>query len=145
MTKKKNNIPKSQTRSKYILWALWLTGASPILWYYLLRKSYTDANTTVVLLIASYILILLISALLPNRKKNNTRLLIAAFVLLLISTIMTLDYWAQIALTPSCGSGFSAGNCLLLDGLGVILYPFIIAPLLLCATIVLTMNYLKKQ
>jgi len=57
---------------------------------------------------------------------------------------MIIDIWSEATFDSICGRGFSAGNCFLIDGLGVFLYIYIVPVFLVSAVIILNINLVRK-
>lgn len=98
-------------------------------------------------IIALSALALYLSLRQPTTKHNNPSLITGAVILYGLTITMALDAVLEITnIAPEiCGEGFTAGNCFLGDGLGV-LYYLLVGPIcLLVAYGLLLTNYFLKR
>ncbi len=134
-----DKLSKAQT-----ITLLWIVGLLPIFWLALILQGIFEVGFTSILLLVSFIIPILISIFLPSKKRNLYGVLSAGLIPIFINFMFVLDFWNEAKVEATCGSGFSAGNCFLFDGLGVLIY-FIAIPIgLIVSNTFLTINLSHK-
>lgn len=142
MTKTKTALQKDN--KPYIV-AIWICGLLPVLLIVSLANHFVHIIDVVIVIVASIIAAFSISLLSPTVKKNMYGFLAPALILSTFSILFILDIWNETtSKSDSCGVGFSAGNCFLLDGFSMFVYFFIIPIFQIIATILLAINFSRK-
>lgn len=128
-----------------IIFTLWVVGllVFPIVAFFNFRG--IDLATMLILISISLIAPFFISFFAPSTKNNRKKLLIPAAILIGINLLAVLDYWAEVSFEATCGTGFGAGNCFFMEGLGIVLYYLLIPVLLIASNILLTINLVPKH
>ena len=138
-------VKKAPFDPKGVYIAIWIAGALGV---FFIPASIDNASDLTILAIFTAIVLAtapLLSLLFPLKTKNRLGILIPGSVLTLLTIAMIFDIWHEsTTYANACGSGYSAGNCFLIDGLGIMLYIVAIPLAAVVSSALLAFNVSRK-